>query len=163
MAGSQVALSLAGELLATAFSDNNGNATLAIDSALAISPYKLVITATNYKPFVIDIASQPFPSTVSENKTQARTFELKQCYPNPFNPIASIEFSITKSGPVTLSVFNTLGQKIKTICDENLEAGQYKKIWDSKNDVGAVVANGLYFFQLKSLEGTRMKSCLFLK
>jgi len=161
--GARVTLSLNGEFLATTLSDNDGLAVLTFDSTFAVAPYKLIITAANYKPYVIDLASQPFPSAVVQKKDQQLTFSLKSIYPNPFNPIATIEFSVCQSGPVMLTVFNTLGQQIKLICNEQLEAGNYKKIWDGKNDFGDGVASGLYFLRLKSAEGIDTNSCLFLR
>lgn len=70
-------------------------------------------------------------------------FVLKQNYPNPFNPITTIEFDIQKAGLVTLEIYNTLGQKIATLVDDQLAPGAYQVDFDASR-----LTSGIYFYRL---------------
>ena len=78
------------------------------------------------------------------------TFELKQNYPNPFNSQTNIEFSIPQSDHVTLTVYNVLGQEVKTLVDRYLEAGTYSAKWNGDDGGEMPLATGTYFYQLES-------------
>ncbi len=70
-------------------------------------------------------------------------YNLKQNYPNPFNPSTTISFSIPAEGFVTLKIFNTLGELVETLANQNLSAGQYNYLWNASN-----VSGGVYFYSL---------------
>jgi len=72
-----------------------------------------------------------------------KQFELKQNFPNPFNPNTLISFSIQKSGKVTLEVFNVSGRKIASLIDEEIEAGNYSYYFNASN-----LSSGVYFYKL---------------
>ena len=61
-------------------------------------------------------------------------FNLEQNYPNPFNPSTVIPFSINKDGFIELSVFNILGQKVRTLIRSPYTAGRYSVIWNGFDD-----------------------------
>lgn len=86
------------------------------------------------------------------------SFELKQNYPNPFNPKTHIEFSIPEKQKVELTVFNTLGQKIKTILNEELDAGNHFAVFD-----GSELTSGIYFYKLKAGNYTSIKKMVLMK
>ena len=91
----------------------------------------------------------------SVNMSQAEvaiplTFALSQNYPNPFNPSTIIEYQLPVKGNVTLTIFNTLGQRVVTLIDnQEVEAGSYKTRWNAKN-----LASGIYFYSLR-VEGIK--------
>ena len=76
-------------------------------------------------------------------------FELKQNYPNPFNPETTIEFSLYKREHVTLTIYNTLGQRIRTLTDQTFGAGKYRAVWDGRNSRNRPVASGVYYYKLQ--------------
>jgi hypothetical protein len=90
-------------------------------------------------------------------------FDLSQNYPNPFNPSTKIEFTLAKSGFVTLQIYDTLGRKVSTLVSEELSSGYKSVIWDGKNDEGGDVASGVYFYQLKVGDFSEPKKMLLLK
>ncbi len=69
-------------------------------------------------------------------------------YPNPFNPVTTIEFAIPKAGPVALNVYNTAGQKIRTLLSESLTTGNYRVLWDGCDDKGRAVSSGTYLYRV---------------
>ena len=71
---------------------------------------------------------------------------LGQNYPNPFNPSTTIEYRIKKAGPVTLSLYNMLGQKLVDLVDEVQEPGSYKLTVDL-SDLGT---SGIYLYMIKA-------------
>ncbi len=75
-------------------------------------------------------------------------FSLEQNYPNPFNPTTKIKFALPERGHVILSIFNVMGQKIRTLVDEQKAAGYHSIIWDSKDDFGNEVASGVYVYRI---------------
>ncbi|MGB8657129.1 MAG: SBBP repeat-containing protein [Candidatus Zixiibacteriota bacterium] len=90
-------------------------------------------------------------------------FALSQNYPNPFNPTTKIEFTLSKSGFVTLQIYDVMGRKVRTLVAENLPSGYKSVIWDGKNDAGKDVASGVYFYQLKVGDFSEPKKMVLLK
>lgn len=85
------------------------------------------------------------------------TFKLGQNYPNPFNPLTTIPFTVIGSqfivhrpGHTSLVIYNILGQKVRTLVDEEKSPGNYQVIWDGKDQRGNEVSSGIYFYQLKA-------------
>lgn len=88
---------------------------------------------------------------------------LGEAYPNPFNPTTSIQFQIPEDGMVKLSVFNMLGQKVRTLVSEPLQAGHHLVTWDSTNDAGIQVASGVYVYQIDVNDFTKAHKMVLLK
>ncbi len=77
-------------------------------------------------------------------------FALRQNYPNPFNPVTTIEYQLPQPGQVRLSVYNLLGQKIRTLVEERQSPGVYRAKWDGRNETGQRrVASGIYIYELR--------------
>lgn len=78
-------------------------------------------------------------------------FRLHQNYPNPFNPNTSICYQLPQQSEVTIEIFNILGQRIKTLQQNEIkEAGYYQIPWDGIGDTGERVASGIYILQLRT-------------
>ncbi|MBD3223762.1 MAG: T9SS type A sorting domain-containing protein [Caldithrix sp.] len=95
----------------------------------------------------------------------ASQFRLYANFPNPFNPSTTIRFSLAENGPVTLKIYNSLGQVVRTVYDAKpLKAGTaHQVVWDGVNEQGVPVSSGLYFYQLKSKNQRAVKRMLLLK
>ena len=76
-------------------------------------------------------------------------FALEENYPNPFNPTTNIKFAMPKAGNVKLTIYNMLGQKVRTLVSKEMKAGRYNVQWDSRNEFGAKVSSGLYFYRMQ--------------
>lgn len=96
-----------------------------------------------------DVSS--FTGVVDEAQNEAiKGFSLKQNYPNPFNPTTQIEFVLSRRGQVKLEIFNILGQKIRTLVDQQFKAGHQLVEWDGKDEKGKEVTSGIYFYRLQT-------------
>jgi hypothetical protein len=108
----------------------------------------------------------PKPTAVEEEEEGSITpkdFELYQSYPNPFNNETIIKYDLLKSCQVTLTIYNILGQKVKTLANERQEAGTKIINWDGKDEKDKDLASGIYFYQLKAGEVTQTKRMVLLK
>ena len=76
-------------------------------------------------------------------------FTLSQNYPNPFNQTTKIEFTLAKSGFVSLNIYDILGRKVRILVSERLSSGFKSVLWDGKNDSGNDVASGIYFYRIR--------------
>ena len=98
-------------------------------------------------------AETPIPITFGTSEVeevQTAPFEVKGNYPNPFNPETIIKFHLPQASPVTLKVYNILGQAVSTLVDEPLSAGDHSIMWDGKNAQGRDVASGVYFYRINA-------------
>ena len=85
-------------------------------------------------------------------------FSLKQNYPNPFNPSTSIRYSIAKMSFVNLSVYNVLGEKIKTLVNKEQPAGDYNVDFNASN-----LSSGIYFYKLTVDNFSSIRKMIILK
>jgi hypothetical protein len=103
------------------------------------------------------------PTNVNESAEQnPLNFQLAQNYPNPFNSSTAIDYQIADAAVVELTIFNALGQKITTLVDAWQTAGQHQILWHGKDDAGKTVANGIYFYQLKSGNFVQIRKMLLV-
>ncbi|GEM_PF-5250572 len=80
------------------------------------------------------------------------SFRLLQNFPNPFNPQTEIGYHLPQESRVVLTIFNTLGQPVRTLINEQQPPGIHTVIWDAKNEAGESVSSGMYFYRLKARE-----------
>ncbi len=90
-------------------------------------------------------------------------FRLSQNYPNPFNPVTQIAYNLARKTHVTLSIYNTVGQKVATLIDEEQTAGSKTVTWNGTSDNGTLMSTGLYFYHLNAGEFNQTRKMLFLK
>lgn len=85
-------------------------------------------------------------------------FNLAQNYPNPFNPSTTINFSLPKSGYITLKVYNSMGSEVKTIVTGNKNAGNYTVDFNASN-----LSSGIYFYKLQADGFSSVKKMILVK
>jgi Zn-dependent metalloprotease len=92
--------------------------------------------------------------TVSEvgttNGAIPTEYTLNQNYPNPFNPTTAIAYTLPTSSTVTVKVYNSLGQEIVTLLDQDQSAGYHKVEWDGRSNNGSNISSGVYFYRLEA-------------
>ncbi|MCX6136804.1 MAG: T9SS type A sorting domain-containing protein [Ignavibacteriales bacterium] len=95
---------------------------------------------------------------VISNQQMPGVFALDQNYPNPFNPATTIGFAIPKSGMVTLTVFNMLGQEVATILRGEMNAGRHDVSFDA-----SALSSGMYMYRLNAGGSTAVQKMMLLK
>jgi hypothetical protein len=90
-------------------------------------------------------------------------FSLSANYPNPFNPETKIAYSIPRRCRVKLEVFNILGQKIRTLVDEEQSAGKREVTWNGKDENDNEVASGVYFYKLQAKDLVQTKKMVLIR
>ncbi len=78
-----------------------------------------------------------------------RSFRLEQNYPNPFNSQTTVQFQIPNSGETKLIIYNLRGEVVKSFELGNLSSGDYRIIWDAKNEQNHPVSGGVYFYSIQ--------------
>jgi hypothetical protein len=86
------------------------------------------------------------PSTsvgIEDENSFVKEFKLDQNYPNPFNPSTTIKYAVAENGPVNITVYNVMGQKVTELLNANKGAGNYQVTWNASG-----VASGIYYYRL---------------
>ncbi len=97
-------------------------------------------------------------SVESEDSNIPKSFSIEQNYPNPFNPSTSISYSLPLKSDVTLRVYNTLGQVVTTLVDEEQSAGTHVVNFDL-----STLSSGVYFYTINAGDFVNTKKMVLLK
>lgn len=84
-------------------------------------------------------------------------------YPNPFNPVTTIAYSLHEDSQISISIYNIKGQKVNTLVTGTQPAGDYNVSWDGKDEKGKPVSSGVYYYKLVTDNKTINKKMLLLK
>lgn len=82
------------------------------------------------------------------------SFQLLQNYPNPFNSQTNITFRVRNNSLVKIDIYNILGQKVISLLNKEMAAGQHSVIWDGKTNNGDKTNSGIYFIRMKAADYT---------
>ena len=97
-------------------------------------------------------------------QTRPEAFSLADNFPNPFNPATTIQYALPQAADVELTVYNVVGQPVRTLVAEYQSAGRYAVEWDATNDRGHSLSSGMYFYRLQAAGQFReVKKMLLLK
>jgi len=91
------------------------------------------------------------------------SFSLAQNFPNPFNPETQIAFNLKAPGHVRLEIFNVVGQSVALLLDGYREAGIGQIVWDGRDNNGATVASGIYFYRLSQNAQAETRKMVLLR
>ena len=90
-------------------------------------------------------------------------FDLLRNYPNPFNPVTRIEFSLGERARVFLRIYDISGKTVKTLVDETVSPGKHSILWNGEDESGIPVASGVYVCRLEAQGKTAMHKVVLLK
>ncbi|MCH8839053.1 MAG: T9SS type A sorting domain-containing protein [Candidatus Marinimicrobia bacterium] len=90
-------------------------------------------------------------------------FALAQNYPNPFNPTTRLQYSLIRPAPVSLKIYNLLGQEITTLYEGWQDLGRFEVVWDGRDRYGNGVATGIYFAVFRAQGRMYTRKMLLLK
>lgn len=89
--------------------------------------------------------------------------KLSQNYPNPFNNSTAISYELDKAGPVNLTIYDILGQKVAEIVNGEAFMGPHTVIWTGLNETGKAVPSGIYFYKLTTPDRSFVRKMNYLK
>ncbi|MBU8871635.1 MAG: T9SS type A sorting domain-containing protein [Gemmatimonadales bacterium] len=92
-----------------------------------------------------------------------RVFNLNANYPNPFNPMTKISFSLPEEQAVTLAIYGVDGRKVATLINENRKAGLHEVIWMGKDESARSVASGIYFYRIDAGPYSEVRKMTLMK
>ena len=87
---------------------------------------------------------------ISDFKNPLYQFELKNNYPNPFNPLTLIKYSLPIDGVVTITIYDMMGSRVKTLINSFQKSGDNSVQWDATNNLGNKVPSGVYLYTIKA-------------
>ncbi len=127
--------------------------------------YKYSVTATDFglneseKTAPIDLT---LTSIVGERAIPTE-FGLSQNFPNPFNPMTTIEIALPRTSGATLTIYNLMGQMIREFHYSSLPAGYYNFEWDACNQTGTRVGSGIYIYTLTAGDFTQTRKMILMR
>ncbi len=104
-----------------------------------------------------------YSSTLSVSVTVPRVYSLSQNYPNPFNPTTMIKYSLPEAQHVTLEIYNSLGERVRTLVNAAQDAGNHTSQWDGLNSSGHSAASGMYLYKITAGKFTSTKKMLLIR
>ena len=121
----------------------------------------------------------PYPSCVEEyigyqdttncnqvsifDETLPITYNLYNAYPNPFNPVTSLNYGLPEDGLVNITIYDMMGRKVKTLINDSQTAGFKSVQWNATNDRNELISAGLYLYTIQAGEFRQTKKMVFLK
>lgn len=129
----------AGDTLIVAFKQDN-EVLQQMDIILTFEPHDEAET--------VDLNCTSYIDGLTNNRPTS--FNLAQNYPNPFNPETVIPYELPENSQVQITIYNLLGQQIRTLVNEQVEAGYHQIVWDGLNDQGQQVSSNVYLVCMRS-------------
>jgi|GEM_PF-1662858 beta-lactamase superfamily II metal-dependent hydrolase len=104
------------------------------------------------------------PVSVNYRKSGVFVFLLEQSRPNPYGRgNLTISYSLNRSQPASLKIYNILGQEVKTLFDGQHQAGAYNIVWNGRDNKGREVSSGVYYYRLTSGGSTACKKMVIIR
>jgi len=121
--------------------------------------------AGEYGSYIVEAKEVETFVLEEEHESRPRRFVLGPNFPNPFNSLTTIPFSIpalrTGSGLVRMEVYNIRGQRVRTLMDGRLAPGTWRAVWDGLGDDGRSSGSGTYCVRLR-VDGMERSSRIVL-
>ena len=97
-------------------------------------------------------------SSISQLTELVNSYELAQNFPNPFNPVTNIKFSLPNSSKVVLTIYNSMGKEVETLVNEKLNQGSYLVDWNAVN-----FSSGVYYYKIQTDGFIQTRKMLLIK
>ena len=106
--------------------------------------------ASIYGSLTVQYYPRPSGVAVEESDLPETNVELLPNYPNPFAASTTISYAVEGRAPIAVTVYDALGRRVRSLVAEVQNAGSYTTTWDGRNDAGAALPSGPYFYRLDS-------------
>lgn len=164
--GADVCLTLRGQTMFSGQTDGEGKISCSLELE-DVGEMSVVVTKSDFIPYE-DSITISLVADVDDDDADAgvSSFELSQNHPNPFNPTTNIQYTVgggQTSQPTTLRIYNILGQKVRTLVDDERKPGRYRVVWDGKDDSDNNVSSGIYFYVLETGESKETRKMVLIR
>jgi hypothetical protein len=92
-----------------------------------------------------------------------KKFNLYPAYPNPFNPVTTLRYSLPEDALVNLIIYDMLGRIVKNLVNGQQNAGYKSVQWNANNSAGQPVSAGVYLYQIRAGEFVQTRKMVLLK
>ena len=100
---------------------------------------------------------------LSREEASAAQTQLLVNYPNPFNATTTIHYELRTAMPVHITIYNALGQEVKTLVASPQSAGRHQILWNGRDDNGHALASGLYLYRLQAGKWVETRQLMLLR
>ena len=125
--------------------------------------YEYWVTAVDHNGNESDPSSVAGIELSVEQEVLPEEFALGQNYPNPFNPSTQIRYALPEQSRVTITIYNMLGGKVRTLVNDFQDAGYRNILWNATNDHGSPVSAGMYIYTIQAGNFYQAKKMILLK
>jgi hypothetical protein len=110
-------------------------------------------------------ASEPVSVVLASEQEAAipTVYALEQNYPNPFNPSTQIRYALPEDAMVTISIYDMMGRKVRTLVSQSMSPGYHTTLWNATNDRDEPVSAGLYLYTIQAGGFRQTKKMVLLK
>jgi flagellar hook assembly protein FlgD len=98
----------------------------------------------------------------SDNILPAVT-KLEGNFPNPFNPVTTIRFAAKDAGKLSLNIYNTKGQLVRSLVNGDVKAGNHSIVWNGTDDNGKPVSSGVYLYRMQTSGYAKTQKMMLMK
>ena len=133
---------------------------------LVNSSYSVTTPAENYGTlyFAVVAADQEGTSgVITDDLTKPDSYRLLMNYPNPFNAVTKIYYTLPEPSTVALRIYTLQGRLVKTLVNERQSAGYYGFNWDGTDRAGKAVGSGIYIYQLQANDQVMSRKMILMK
>jgi hypothetical protein len=100
---------------------------------------------------------------INGEETLPKEFAVSPNYPNPFNPSTTIRYQLPQAAEVNLVIYNILGQQVRTLVNDRLEAGYHQAVWDGRNEAGVPAGSGVYLYIFQAGNFKQVQKMILMK
>ena len=134
---------------------------VAITSVTVEDPVFIFSSGESLIELSVDVG-EPFVlgTSIFENIS---TFKLDSAYPNPFNPITAIQYTVANVGYVSIIVYDMLGREVRTLVSEHHNPATYSVYWNGMDNTNNEVSSGVYFYKMTAGDFVKTNKIVFMK
>jgi len=100
---------------------------------------------------------------ITGEQQQPTEFHLSQAYPNPFNPVTNLNYSLVHASEVSIVIYNLMGRPIRTLVSGHEAAGSHRVYWDGTNEAGGRMSSGVYLLKMTTPTFSQTQKIMLLK
>jgi len=130
---------------------------------LSVSVVQIIVGGVTYTGSSVAYEEEITPEPITTADGTPTEFGVTGFYPNPFNPVTQIGYSVPEDCRVTLTVYDITGRRVAVLVDEYAQVGTYSVVWDASDESGARLSSGLYLYNLTAGSFRAQGKVLLLK